>query len=199
MRPSGLLEPAEHHTNLYRYWDTKRAGRPTPCRRDIDPTEIVPLLPYLAIVENDGDGYRWRLMGTAIANDFGRDLTGQPFGGYVAPTPFVQIMTSTFDRVLGTGTPAFQESVFRTTLGANQWVSRLVLPLSLDDGRPCKAIFTRIARFSFAAHVEHDQLKAATGELLRTYDISSIDDLQCRVLDWDRRTTVTNADRTLAA
>src|SRR5262249_49920251 len=141
----------------------------------------------------------WRLMGTAIAEDFGRDLTGQPFGGYVAPSPFVQVMTSTFDRVLGTGTPAFQESVFRTTLGASQWVSRLVLPLTLHNGRPQKAIFTRIARFSFSAHVEHDQLKAATGELLRTYDILSIDELQCRVLDWDRRTAATKAVRPLAA
>ena len=81
----GFDAPASYHLDLYRYWEAKRgSGRKAPARRDLDPLEIVKLLPNVALVEPEQDGYRWRLMGTAIASDFGRDLTGRIFGEYVA-------------------------------------------------------------------------------------------------------------------
>ena len=96
--------PASYHLDLYRYWEAKRiSGRTAPTRRDLDPLEIVKLLPHVALVEPAQDGYRWRLMGTEIVTDFGRDLTGKPFGEYVAPSEFIKGMTDAFDRELCPG------------------------------------------------------------------------------------------------
>jgi hypothetical protein len=64
---------------LYRYWDGKRRGRAMPERGDIDPSEIVRLLPHLFMidVERDPLRFRYRLIGTAIVEFLGRDFTGR--------------------------------------------------------------------------------------------------------------------------
>ena len=122
-----LDAPASYHLDLYRYWEAKRgSGRKAPTRRDLDPIEIVKLLPNVALVEPVQDSYRWRLMGTAIATDFGRDLTGKMFGEYVAPSEFVKNMTDGFDMALALATPIFDESLFKTDFGSVHAVSRLV-------------------------------------------------------------------------
>jgi hypothetical protein len=63
----------------YRYWLAKRGARRMPCRQDIDPREVVPLLPNLQITELvDGGGrIRYRLIGTAIVATYGTELTGK--------------------------------------------------------------------------------------------------------------------------
>ena len=64
---------------IYRYWDGKRRGRAMPRRADIDPTEIVPLLPHVFMVDVECDPlrFRYRLIGTAICEFLGRDFTGR--------------------------------------------------------------------------------------------------------------------------
>src|ERR1051325_9903462 len=64
---------------LYRYWDGKRGARAMPARRDLDPSEIVRLLPhiYMVDVQSDPLRFRYRLIGTAIVNLLGRDYTGR--------------------------------------------------------------------------------------------------------------------------
>jgi hypothetical protein len=63
------------------YWDSKRAGRRMPARRDIEPTEILDLLPYVVLidVEREPLDFRYRLVGTAVAARFGHDYTGAHF------------------------------------------------------------------------------------------------------------------------
>ncbi len=49
-----------------------------PARRDIDPVEVPTLLPHLQLIEIVAGGrFRYRLIGTALAEAFGRDYTGQ--------------------------------------------------------------------------------------------------------------------------
>ena len=67
--------PISHHIDLYRYWLAKRADRRMPARRDLDPCDIPKLLPYVMIVEKADDRFRWRLVGSAVAREAGRDLT----------------------------------------------------------------------------------------------------------------------------
>lgn len=64
------------------YWDSNRAGRRMPARRDIEPTGILDLLPYVVFidVEREPLEFRCRLVGTAIAARFGHDHTGVRFG-----------------------------------------------------------------------------------------------------------------------
>ena len=60
---------------LYAYWDRVRNERPAPRRFEIEPARIAPLLPETFIAACDGPfSYRFRLAGTQICEQFGREL-----------------------------------------------------------------------------------------------------------------------------
>jgi len=62
---------------LYAYWDRVRNGRVAPRRFEIEPAKIAALLPETFIVEGvDLLGHRFRLAGTRICEQFGRELRG---------------------------------------------------------------------------------------------------------------------------
>jgi hypothetical protein len=67
---------------LLDYWRAKHIdGRP-PARRDIDPViEIPKLAANLMLADILEDGYRYRLVGSAIVARHNQDLTGQMAGG----------------------------------------------------------------------------------------------------------------------
>ncbi len=65
---------------LYAYWDRVRNGRRAPQRFEIEPAKIAPLLPETFIAECAGSrGVRFRLAGTKICEQFGRELRGIEF------------------------------------------------------------------------------------------------------------------------
>ncbi|HEX2446642.1 MAG TPA: PAS domain-containing protein [Methyloceanibacter sp.] len=65
---------------LYAYWDRVRNGRVAPRRFEIEPSMIAAVLPETFIVEAAGTlGYRFRLAGTRICEQFGRELRGADF------------------------------------------------------------------------------------------------------------------------
>lgn len=78
-------EPAMRHKNslqLFDYWNEKRAGRPAPCRTDIEPADIRTLLPGIFICElSDQQALAFRLAGTALCAMFGQELKGADLGG----------------------------------------------------------------------------------------------------------------------
>jgi hypothetical protein len=62
---------------LYAYWDRLRNGRPAPARCEIEPAKIPALLSETFIAESTSDDdYRFRLAGTRICQQFGRELRG---------------------------------------------------------------------------------------------------------------------------
>ena len=62
---------------LYAYWDHVRNGRVAPRRFEIEPSMIAAMLPETFIVEGTGAlGYRFRLAGTRICEQFGREVRG---------------------------------------------------------------------------------------------------------------------------
>jgi len=62
---------------LYAYWDRVRNGRVAPRRFEVEPAKIAALLPETFIAECAGMlGYRFRLAGTKICEQFGRELRG---------------------------------------------------------------------------------------------------------------------------
>lgn len=62
---------------LYAYWDRVRNGRVAPRRFEIEPAQIANILPETFIAEGAGLlGYRFRLAGTKICEQFGRELRG---------------------------------------------------------------------------------------------------------------------------
>lgn len=65
---------------LYAYWDDIRNGRLAPRRFEIEPAKIASLLPETFIAEGAGMlGIRFRLAGTKICEQFGRELRGIDF------------------------------------------------------------------------------------------------------------------------
>lgn len=66
------------------YWNAKRGARPMPSRRDIEPTEIPDLLPYIVLTEvlQEAPFLRYRLVGTKQVAVRGHDPTGEPVRGH---------------------------------------------------------------------------------------------------------------------
>jgi hypothetical protein len=64
---------------LARYWEEKRGDRAMPLWRDIDPSEIKPLLPHLLVSRYEWNPFRVRyvLVGTWLAQFSGGDFTGR--------------------------------------------------------------------------------------------------------------------------
>jgi hypothetical protein len=61
--------------SLVQYWDEIRAGRQAPQRCEIDPARIAALLPVTFILDcSTYSGYRFRLAGTRICEQLGREL-----------------------------------------------------------------------------------------------------------------------------
>lgn len=74
-----------------------------PARSSIDPAEIPALLPSLGIIEKAGGQLRYRLIGSAIAEQLGRDVTGSPAGSYI---PAAQALRATVELVYTAARPS---------------------------------------------------------------------------------------------
>jgi hypothetical protein len=64
------------------YWNGKRAGRPMPARRDLDPVEIPALLPWLMLIDvitAPALDFSYRLIGTEVRRIAHANNTGQRF------------------------------------------------------------------------------------------------------------------------
>jgi hypothetical protein len=46
-----------HHSELYKYWDGRRVAGSIPTRSDIDPVDIIRVLPFVGLAERRHDGY----------------------------------------------------------------------------------------------------------------------------------------------
>jgi hypothetical protein len=68
---------------VWDYWTARRGDRPMPSRRDINPADIIDLLPYLVLTEvlTEAPWLRYRLVGTKQVAIRGHDPTGQPVRG----------------------------------------------------------------------------------------------------------------------
>ncbi len=63
--------------HLFAYWNTVRGDRVAPRRFEIEPSRIAGVLPETFILEREARGdYRFRLAGTRICEQFGREFRG---------------------------------------------------------------------------------------------------------------------------
>lgn len=117
------------------YWNEKRGGRIAPARADIDPEEIVTVLPriMLADVERDTDGavdFRYRLSGTGICNIHQEELTGRRPSS-IEPPYYGGLIDAHYRSVLESHVPAAH--VFALQVGDKvASYARIILPLSSD-------------------------------------------------------------------
>lgn len=73
-------------TALYDYWTRQRGARPVPLRSTIEPADIAAILPDVFILECGrlADA-RFRLAGTRLCAQFGKELKGMDFHALFAP------------------------------------------------------------------------------------------------------------------
>jgi hypothetical protein len=171
---------ASHHLDLYRYWLAKCGGRPIPARRDIDPTEIPALLPYLGIIENADGQLRYRLIGTALGQQIGRDVTGGAVGSYIPAAPGLR---ATVELVCTVARPVFNTG--RLGAGFIHNSSALLLPLSEDGTAVNMIVFLYLTHFQPYGWASPDWLGSAPvsiGEPAIVEDAAHIEKL---VADWE--------------
>jgi len=116
------------------YWDSKRAGRRMPARRDIEPTEILDLLPYVVLidVERAPLDFRYRLVGTAVAARFGHDRTGERFSALPQQSEGSEVW-KTAVRILEEKRPIVSHIPY---VGFNRWIQNyrdISMPLSENN------------------------------------------------------------------
>jgi hypothetical protein len=128
------------------YWDGKRQGRTMPRRSDIDPAELVGMLPNIILVDvvDDARRFVYRLVGTGEVQVRGHDPTGKSVReGYFAATP--ELAEANYEKVRNSRAPFYEEDKFQVV---DRYVSEanLFLPLSDDNETVNKILVFSINR-----------------------------------------------------
>jgi hypothetical protein len=115
------------------YWQSKRAGRSMPARRDLDPIQIPKLLPHIELVQIMPDGRsRYRVVGTILVNAFGRDYT-RKYADELFDGPRGETIVAQHRAVCIAAQPIFTRSRYLTEKRTDLIANRLSLPLSDND------------------------------------------------------------------
>jgi len=66
------------------YWNDKRGERAMPARADLDPMEIIPILPHVILFDvlRDPLDFRYRLIGTVVEEHMSEPYTGRRFSEF---------------------------------------------------------------------------------------------------------------------
>jgi hypothetical protein len=121
--------------SAYDYWCRIAGGRPMPGRADLDPIEIPRLLPHVMLVEVHGPGrYRYRLIGTANAQEHGLNATGRFIHEVLKGPEYRDHVIRLYDECVRERRPLYSESLFMSASGGaiERHTKVLFLPLSAD-------------------------------------------------------------------
>jgi hypothetical protein len=194
-------EPISYHLDLYSYWLAKRGARRMPARSDLDPADIIPLLPHLIIAEKDGDQFRYRLVGTGVVRDVGFDPTGYFVGEYLNNPNVYAEARALYETVCTTGDPVFAtgEFCFKSfRFGALHSRSCLILPLT--DGRSTanKAVSSFITRFHPGTASGRDWLKHQPAKVHDVLEVRNAAELEKFCHEWEERCEPVDEERRLS-
>lgn len=188
-----LRAASSPHSELYIYWAACRGARAMPARADLDPVEMKPFLPHLMLFDVLGDRFRYRLVGTQVVRDFGRDITGSFLGGNNPQQPFAADVTGIFLRVRDSATPLFTIGHHQTADGVTHSVSRLLLPLG-QDGRVNMILLCRLARYPRRQDDAAAWDAAAQAAQSEMFEIASEAEIRDLVARWEAQSDRISAD-----
>ncbi len=137
--PADLSLPADakdpRFSAFFVYWQSKAPPGRLPGRQHIDPLEIPRLLPHVALYDvvrlNDDFRFRFRLVGTGVAEALGADNTGR-FIDEIMPAQAYPPLHAAYSELVRHHTPQYWQ---RNLPFANRdflAVQRLALPLAAD-------------------------------------------------------------------
>lgn len=179
--------PASLHAELYRHWDQKRGGRLLPARADFDPSEIRTALPHLQLLDIVDGRFRYRLVGTQVSADIGRDMTGSFAGTNVHPPGYGQAIVDLYERVRRSRRPLFAAAEYETPAGIIQALSRLLLPLGADGRTVDMILISRVARYPAQDPAAYDWLGKASGRITMATEIGSAAEVEALSTAWERQ------------
>lgn len=128
------------------YWESKKAGRPMPARRDLDPLLEVPhLAPWIVLVDvfQDPLDFKFRLVGSGVVDRSQGNHTGKLFSQMPGFGPGNYLWTHRA-AVVESRLPIRSEPPYVGRVRAVRGVADIHLPLS-DDGMTVNMIFTVVA------------------------------------------------------
>lgn len=120
---------------IYDYWNSLRAGRRMPARKDIDPTQLPRHLPDLMLIDvlSKPIRFRYRLIGSRIVEASAENRTGQFFdeAAFFKDNPNV---IKDYTSVADSAAPHLSLEPFLNHSNSMTYKARrLLLPLSSDD------------------------------------------------------------------
>lgn len=133
------------------YWTGKRSGRSMPRKRDIDPIEIPPkILPNLQIIDviDGGARFRYRLIGTALVDAYGKDFSGR-IVDELFPDDRLDFVQGLYRSVCTSKAPIFSRNKYHTPRDVDLFSMRIYMPLS-EDGVAVQHILG-VMRFEYGA------------------------------------------------
>jgi hypothetical protein len=138
--------------SVYDYWTKKRGVRFAPARSDIEPEEIRALLAHVMLIDVIGRSprfrYRYRLVGTAFAVEYGQEITGK-FVDEIDLSDRKEFIFADYDGVVRTRAPSFSRWEFTKSDGRHMLCRRVLLPLS-SDGDAVNMLFGALTASGFA-------------------------------------------------
>jgi len=179
--------PQSYHAELYRYWDSRRGGRPMPSRADLDPAQIRGLLPHLTLIERVEGGFRYRLVGSKVVQDLGREMTGTMVGSHVTPPEYGRALCAIYVQVCDAGRPVFTTGEYRSPSQLVHTVSRLLLPLGPNGGPANMVLLSRASRYDRGIAAT-GWLGRTAGQLGETIEVGSLAQVEALTLAWDLET-----------
>ncbi len=119
---------------LFDYWRRKRSGDAIPQRTDIDPAEILPILPNLMMVDFEQQPFRvrFRLVGTKVVDVTGFEFTGM-YLDQIAMPDIESSFVECYETASRTRQPVFNRIKWRFDDQVVDEYDFCVLPLD-DDG-----------------------------------------------------------------
>jgi hypothetical protein len=121
---------------LYAYWVRQCGSRPMPCRADINPKDIVSVIPLVFIADICRPmRFRFCLVGTAICNRWHEDLTGR-WLDELAFDGEREAVLEQYASVARTGIPRIDREEFVNEESRYLHYKRLLLPLSEEGQIP---------------------------------------------------------------
>jgi len=143
---------------LFRFWEAMRGERSAPYRSDLDLKQARKLMPHLFIAEQQADGFRWRLAGTAIGGLFRREVTG---GDMLAgwDDAEAQMIRRFLCGVTATHQPALLRMRFTTDREQAIEAEMAAFPLLASDGASTQ-VFGGLFTFPQAQLKDHARITA---------------------------------------
>lgn len=123
----------DKHRRLLSYWQSKRGRYDIPCRSDIDPCDIGPVLPNIMLWDILADGdYRCRLAGTEVCHH----LIGKMQGVLLSdiPCPLLDEAQLEFNAARDRGLASLAERTLHWLGRPLVFYRHLLLPLVNDRG-----------------------------------------------------------------